>query len=156
MTETSSPTVLVAVSSSPSGRAALRRAVAEAQHRGARLHLLRVWRDAERFASMTPAEVSALRQQERAEQAILAEAIGAAQSLAPGLEVDFEFVPGDLRSAVTAAAEEADLLVVGVGQQEPTGHLIAEWFEQHVPCPVLVTDPPIPVHAEPVLASAAC
>jgi nucleotide-binding universal stress UspA family protein len=138
-----SPTVVVAVSASPSGQEALRRGVREARLRGARLHLIRVWRDIDRFFSMTRAEAGAMRAQERAEQAILADAVQRAESLDSALLVSAELVPGDLYTAITAAAAHAELLVVGAGDTESRSALIGEWFQRHVPCPVVISDAPM-------------
>lgn len=142
------PTVLVAVSSSPSGREALRRGVREARQMGARLQLIRVWRDIDRFLSMTRAEVSALRGQERAEEAILAEATARAKKLDHSLEVESRLVPGDLYDSLLDAAENADLLLVGAGAPEDRSSFIGEWFQRHAPCAVTIVDAPfaVPTH----------
>lgn len=141
------PTVLVAVSSSPSGQEALRRGVREARQMGAHLRLIRVWRDIDRLLSMTRAEVTALRGQERAEEAILAEAAARARSLDRSLNVDARLVPGDVYDSLLAAAKDVDLLLIGSGSPEDRSSFIGEWFQRHAPCPVTIVDPPFAVPA---------
>jgi nucleotide-binding universal stress UspA family protein len=142
------PIVIVAVSASPSGQAALCSGLREARRRGARLHLIRVWRDIDRFYPMTGAEAATLRGQERAEQTILADAVKRAKQLDPALEVSAELVPGDLCSAIAAVAENAQFLVVGAGRSASGSASIGQWFERHSPCPVLIADAPVMVGRE--------
>jgi nucleotide-binding universal stress UspA family protein len=144
------PTVLVAVSSSPSGQEAVRRGVREARQRQGRLRLIRVWRNIDRFFSMSRAEVSALRGEERAEQAILSDAAERAAQLDPTLDVEAVLLCGDLYDRLLSAAEDVDLLVVGaggVGNLAERSSFIGEWFQQHAPCPVAIVDVPFPVPA---------
>jgi len=139
--------VVVAVSDSPSGQAALRYAVGEAVRRNASLHLVRVWREIGRLYSLSRSEASRLHADERAEEAVLAHAVDRARSIAPELAVVFDFIPGDLYRALEAAARGADLVVVGAGSPEHSSYLIGRWCERHLHVPVSVvpapTDAPI-------------
>lgn len=143
----SRPTVVVAVSSSASGQEAVRRGVREARQRQARLRLIRVWRDIDRLFSMSRTEVSVLRGQERAEQAILAEAAARASQLDPALDVEAVLLCGDLYDRLLPAAADADLLVIGAGGPDERSSFIGEWFQQHAPCPVAIVDAPFSVPA---------
>lgn len=137
------PTVIVAVSPSPSGHEALRRGVREARLRGARLQLIRVWRDIDRFLSMSRTEAAALQGLERAEEEILADAVNRATELDPSVQVGAALVPGDLFSKLAAAAADAQLLVVGAGRTESGSAFIGEWCRLNSPCPVLIASAPI-------------
>lgn len=142
------PTVLVAVSPSPSGREALRRGVREARAMGASLRLLRVWRDIDRLLSMTPAEARALHQQQRGEEAILADALARARELDDTLEVETRLLPGDVYDGLLAAAQDVDLVVLGAGDTESRSASIAAWLQRHARCPVAIVDVPLPMHVQ--------
>jgi nucleotide-binding universal stress UspA family protein len=134
------PTVVVGVSGSEAGRAALRYAVHEAAARHCQVRLLRVWRDVGWFPSMTRADVLEMPNWERADKAVLTKAAAAARRLDPDADVLSEWVAGDLYSTLEQAAQEAVLLVVGAGSRDDDGCGIAQWLQRHVACEVAVVD----------------
>jgi nucleotide-binding universal stress UspA family protein len=150
------PRIVVGISDTDSGHAALDRALEEAALRGASLHLVRVWRDLGGRFSAGPEE---RRDRERADGLALVRAAETAHTRAHGLHVIPEFVPGDLQAVLRDRARGADLLVVGAGEGAVTPHLISEWFQQRLACPVLVVgegEPAEPVEpAEPAATPAA-
>jgi hypothetical protein len=159
------PRIVVGVADSESGLAALAYAVREARARDASVHLVRVWRDVGWLFSATAAGMIGLRERERADGLVLAIAAEAARSAAPSVHVIAEFVPGDLYTELQARTEGAELLVVGWGDDDdPDDHLIAQWFEEHAACPVVVVpsrrpgvadvESPGTAHRAPALAAA--
>jgi hypothetical protein len=139
------PRIVVGVSDSESGLAALGYAMREARTRGAAVHLVRVWRDIGWLFSATAAGIMGLRERERADGLLLALATEAAHAVAPDVHVIPEFVPGNLYTELQRRAEGADLLVIGWGDDDdPAGHVIANWLEEHAPCPVVVVAPEEP------------
>jgi hypothetical protein len=81
--------VVVGVSASRSGLAALRVAVHEAVARNATLHLVRVWRDVGWLFSMTAADIMGMRDRERADGLVLALAVEAAHAIDPFVHEPF-------------------------------------------------------------------
>lgn len=132
------PRVVVGVSASESGRGALRYALREASARHAALHVVRVWREIDGLFSMTAARAIGLRDRERADELVLAEAVAAAHTLDPEVPVIPELVPGELYSAMQARTDGAGLLVLGVGDGERNAFLIGDWFGQHAYCQVVL------------------
>lgn len=143
------PRIVVGVSDTDSGRAALDRALVEATMRGASLHLVRVWRD---LGGRFSAGAEQQRDRERADGLALVRAAEFAHTRAHGLHVIPEFVPGDLQAVLRDRAQGAALLVVGAGEGAVTPHLVSEWFQQRIACPVLVVG--APAEPEPVAAAA--
>jgi hypothetical protein len=136
------PRILVGVSDSESGLAALAYAMREARARGASVHLVRVWRDIGWLFSATAAGVMGLRERERADGLVLALAAEAAHAVEPDVHVVPEFVPGDLYTELRRRTHGAELLVIGWGDDDdPDDHAIANWFEKHAACPVVVVAP---------------
>ncbi len=126
--------VVVGVSDSAAGQAAIRKAVGQAVTRGCDLHLVRVWRELDWLPSMTRADARALPTWERDDKKILADAADLANSLDPVLGLIVEWAPGDLYAAMTRAADGADLVVVGRSSDGAIefGH----WLAENVACPV--------------------
>jgi hypothetical protein len=132
--------VVVGVSASHSGLAALRVAVREALARHASLDVVRVWSDLNGMFPLTAADVMALRNRERADRLLLAEAVEIAQLMAPPLQVDPAFLPGGLYASLQARADGAALMVVGNGDDPTTAGLTGDWLCDYAPCPVAVVD----------------
>jgi nucleotide-binding universal stress UspA family protein len=138
--------IVVGVDGSPGSIAALRWAHGEAELRSARLEVVSVWQ----YPMMTtmPAfgampEVSDLSNlTEQSTLAILAEA---GIESTPELPVTICVAEGTAASALTAAAADADLLVVGSrGHGGFAGLLLGSVSHQctmHAPCPVVVVHP---------------
>jgi nucleotide-binding universal stress UspA family protein len=138
--------IVVGVDGSPGSIAALRWAHGEAELRSARLEVVSVWQ----YPMMTtmPAfgampEVSDLSNlTEQSTLAILAEA---GIESTPELPVTLCVAEGTAASALTNAAADADLLVVGSrGHGGFAGLLLGSVSHQctmHAPCPVVVVHP---------------
>lgn len=90
------PRVVLGVSGSDAGRAALAVAVHEARTRQAALHMVRVWTDVAWLPSMTRDDASRLPAAESADQQLLASAVATVRALAPDLDVIPEFAAGEL------------------------------------------------------------
>ena len=135
------PRIVVGVSDSPSGRAALHTGVALARERGADLELVRVWRDVGRLLSLPWREASLLSDSQRRDQELLDECLLTVRLLAPEVSCTVRLTRGELYDDLCAACRGADLLVVGVGDPQGSSHLIGEWFVKHAPCPVLLVEP---------------
>ena len=134
------PHVVVGVSASHAGLAALRVAVREALARHASLDVVRVWTDLSGMFPMTAADVVGLRNRERADRLLLAEAVEIVQLMAPLLQVDPVFVPGGLYASLQTRADGAALMVVGNGDDPTTAGLTGDWLCDYAPCPVVVVD----------------
>lgn len=140
MTVTSrlAPRVVVGVSNSASGQAALRRGVREARDRGAALHLVRAWRDVDRLFSMTAAEVRDLPAAQSREAAVLSDAYREARRLDRTLRIQADLVAADVYPALSKAAQAAAVLVMGAGSAAAHSSHLGEWFQQHASCPVVI------------------
>jgi len=134
------PHVVVGVSASHSGLAALRLAVGEAIARNGTLHLVRVWRDVTWLFSMTAADIIGMRDRERADGLVLALAVEAAHAIDPYVHVCPEFIPGDLYANLLGRAEGADLLVLGFGDEQSTEGSVGDWFRKRARCRVVIVD----------------
>jgi hypothetical protein len=134
------PHVVVGVSASHSGLAALRVAVREAVARDAPLHVVRVWTDLSGLFSMTAADIMDLRDRQRADGLVLAEAVEIAHLMAPRLQVVPAFVAGDLYAGLQARTDGAALMVVGTGDDPTTAGLTGDWLHDYAPCPVVIVD----------------
>jgi nucleotide-binding universal stress UspA family protein len=132
--------VVLGVSDSPSGRAALAVAARLAQARGARLHLVRVWREAGWLPSMTASYAAGVEHREQADNDLLDRAARTVGSIAPEVSVTAEFVAGDLYSTLLSRCSGAELLVLGSADSASADHLISEWFVPRSSCPVVVVD----------------
>src|SRR5579875_1295127 len=108
--------VVVGVSTSESGRAALRAGVDEARRRHSALVLVRAWRDIDRVFSMTSAEVRDLPLSRARENELLDDAVAAARALDGTLAVTGVLVAADVYPALLDAAAGAEVLVVGAGR----------------------------------------
>jgi Universal stress protein family len=134
------PRVMIGVSDSEAGRAALRFAVHEAKARRVALHLVRVWPDVAWLGSMSRDDVSHMTEWECTNQRVLAAALGTVRELAPALDVIPEFAAGDLYSTLQNRTRGACLVVLGRSDEREDGYRTDRWFEQHVDCPVVVVD----------------
>ena len=130
--------VLVAVSDSTSGQAALHRGVREALDRSATLHLIRVWNVGDRIGG---AELDAGASQ-HANALVLEQAVEAAHEQSPAIRVLADLCPGPLVPALVDRAAGADLLVAGSGTDPTTVDVLRAWVSSQVACPVLIVDAP--------------
>jgi nucleotide-binding universal stress UspA family protein len=128
--------IVVGVSASPSGQAAVTWAADTAEAQGATLHLVRVWREIGWFFSMTASEVRGLRDTEEADQRVLRDAVAAVLVAHPGVRVTRVFLRGDLFDKLCDQTSRGDVLVLGSGS-EPTD-LIDEWLAENARGPVVV------------------
>lgn len=135
------PLIVVGVSGSPSGSAALSQAIQVATEQGAHLKLVRVWRDIDRLFSLTLAEARQLSETQRLDRQLLEEARTAVGLVSPAVPCTAELLRGDLYSDLLHLTESADLLVLGAGDPAGTSHLIGEWFRRHASCPVQLVAP---------------
>lgn len=127
--------VVAGVADTASGRAAVRRAAAEAHERNCPLHLVRVWREIDCLLSMSRTEAAELPASEQANRLLLERAAWQARQLTGSLPVTTELVPGDLYAAMIEQSQHAGLLVIGTDEL-PAG--FADWLHEHAQCPVLV------------------
>jgi nucleotide-binding universal stress UspA family protein len=144
--------IVVGVDGSPGSARALEWAVAEAGLRKAELHIVHAWMvplidaipDAWVIGSPTiePTDEEVYEHLAAASRNVLDEALGQAEALEPGLEIVGELVEMRAAPALIAAAEDAELLVVGSrGRGGFTGLLLGSVSAQsvhHAPCPVVV------------------
>lgn len=137
MTMQTGDRVVVGVSGSRAGQAALRAAIDEARRRHVPLHLVRVWRELDWLPSATWAETAVLRETEHADRALLTAVTALARYLAPDLAITTEFTEGDVYEVLEARAADASLLVVGARADNDPGP-IGRWLGKHVPAPVRV------------------
>jgi nucleotide-binding universal stress UspA family protein len=146
MSETRTPLVVVGIDGSECSRAALRFAVDEARLRGARLQVVSVWAvPAWAYGVGYTETIGPGTFQHEAEITVEA-AMDEAQGLAPQLDLSPSIVQGQPAAALLAAAEDADLLVVGSrGHGGFTRLLLGSVSEQlahHAPCPVTIVRAP--------------
>ena len=144
--------IVVGVDGSQGGRKALEWALEEARLHRALLHVVHAWMvpliDAlpEPWAvgspPLGPADDEVHEHLEAAARSILDASLAEARSVDPGVEVRGELVEARPASALLAAAEDADLLVVGSrGRGGFAGLLLGSVSAQcvhHAPCPVVV------------------
>jgi Universal stress protein family len=129
--------VVVGVSRSGGGLAALRAGVTYARTLGVELHLIRVWQDVDWLFSATAAQASALVSSEASDHALLIAAADTAHALDPGVAVSAEFIAGNVFADLPAILRSTDLLVVGSPQNETTDTPMADWFARHTESTVL-------------------
>jgi nucleotide-binding universal stress UspA family protein len=131
------PGVVLGVSSSPAGRAALAVAVREAAARQVPLRLVRIWADLAWFPSMTLDSFATMEATEKAGSAMLDEAVHLAHDLDPHVTLVPEAPAGELYDLLLDRALEADLLVLGSEHERPESDDFDSWFVQHADCPVV-------------------
>jgi nucleotide-binding universal stress UspA family protein len=133
--------IVVGVDGSEGGRRALRWAIAEARRRAASLHVVHAWHTscaaASPFVAMSERDLTRL---EDAEQCVLDHCVGGED--ASGVAVVRQLVCGDAVHALLAAAQDADLLVVGSRRRAGLAGFLRGSVGQavvwHAPCPVVV------------------
>lgn len=137
--------IVVGIDSSEHAKMALRWALEEAKRRGAELELVHAYPTPELTsmpAIITLPSDEELRQGAEATIAAVLDEVGGAQ----GVEVTYRVEPGGAARVLTAAAEGADLLVLGArGLGGFRGLLLGSVSQQavaHSPCPVVVIPPP--------------
>lgn len=131
--------IVVGVSDSPSGRAALQAGIALAVERDATLELVRVWRDVGRLFSLSLHEARLLTESQRRDQEFLDECVTVVRLVAPAVPCTGFLTRGELYDDLLERCTGADLLVLGAGDGG-NSHLIGEWFARHAPCPVRLVD----------------
>jgi nucleotide-binding universal stress UspA family protein len=141
--------VVVGVDTTPSGLQALRRAVAEAQTRGWRLHAVRAWGP---IATSWYVSIDDQRQRlaEGAVKLVDQAFIDILGAFPIGVVVETVAVPGEPGPVLVREANQPDdLLVVGAGRRGLRRLLrngVARYCVAHATCPVLVV--PAPTEAE--------
>jgi nucleotide-binding universal stress UspA family protein len=144
--------IVVGVDGSPGSLEALRWALAEAGLRGAEVRVVHAWMvpliDAvpEPWAigspTLGPSEDQVHEHLEAAARKVLDASMEEARPADPGVEIEGELAEGRPAAALLAAAQDADLLVVGSrGRGGFAGLLLGSVSAQcvhHAPCPVVV------------------
>jgi nucleotide-binding universal stress UspA family protein len=144
--------IVVGVDGSPGSLEALRWALAEAGLRGAEVRVVHAWMvpliDAvpEPWAigspTLGPSEDQVHEHLEAAARKVLDASMEEARPADPGVEIEGELPEGRPAAALLAAAQDADLLVVGSrGRGGFAGLLLGSVSAQcvhHAPCPVVV------------------
>ena len=158
MSENESRPVVVGVDGSPASLAALRWAVQDARRRGCPVDVVTAWHpDYSGMIGPVPAEVlmalSPLAMRDAA-QKVLDSAVRGIE----GVEVRQVLVEGDARAALTTAAQDAELLVVGNRGHSTFVEVligsVSAYCVHHAACPVVVVRGPKAVR-EPVAAPVA-
>lgn len=134
--------IVVGVSGTASGRAALQQAIHTAKDRDATLELVRVWRDVGRVFGMTRDEALLLSASQGQDRAVLSDAEDLVHMVAPELSCFSFFERGDVYHALLRRSAGADLLVLGGGDAHTGSAAIAAWFEKHSGVPVVTVHPP--------------
>lgn len=136
------PRIVLGVSDSAAGRAALNVAVDIAMRRQLPLHLVRVWHDVDWFLPASTDAMDLLVADEHGERNTLAAICAQAMNRAPHLRLSWELIPGDVHSILLQRTTGADLLVLGTHATNgsATGRL-GPWFIERAKCPVIVVDP---------------
>ena len=150
--------IVVGVDGSPGAAQALEWAVAEAALRKAALHVVHAWMvplieaipDAWVIGSpsVEPTDEEVYKHLAASSRKVLDQALDQARALEPELELVGELMEMRAAAALIAAAEDAELLVVGSrGRGGFTGLLLGSVSAQcvhHAPCPVVI----VPVGTE--------
>jgi nucleotide-binding universal stress UspA family protein len=131
------PGVVLGVSGSAAGRAALKVAVREAAARHVPLHMVRIWEDVAWFPSMTMDSVATMEASEHAGSVTLDEAVTLARDLDPEVTVVPEAPAGELFELLLNRSLGADLLVLGSEFEKPQSDDLDNWFVTHAECPVV-------------------
>jgi nucleotide-binding universal stress UspA family protein len=146
MTDSTTPSVVVGVDGSDSGRHALDWAVEEATRRRLPLHLLCAWQSdyaAETVAPLVPSIEEDCR-------SILEAAAANAKTVSPGVEVRTSTVHAQAASALIAASRHADSVVVGSrgfgAVKESFLGSTSMQLAAHAACPVVVVREPVTQH----------
>jgi nucleotide-binding universal stress UspA family protein len=136
--------IVVGVSTSLPGLAALRYAVGEARRRGlGAITAVRAWPDPDHGRQSSPLWAGDLA---RASVHEIDAAIAAAFGLPPAdVTITKQCPPGRPGLALADAAGDSDLIVVGSRRHRWFGTGVARLCIRHAPCPVLVIPPPVPV-----------
>jgi nucleotide-binding universal stress UspA family protein len=140
------PLVVVGVDGSDCSREALRFAVGEAQMRGARLRIVTAWSvPAMAYSGGFAANVDPdmFRKDMEAESVM---AVAFARELGPTLEIEATTPNAQSAAALLAAAESADLLVVGSRGHGGFARLllgsVSEQLAHHAECPLVIVRSP--------------
>ena len=134
------PRLVVGVDGSAPSMRALAWAAAEAQLRGADLHVIHVgFARSEALAALAPDMLDA-------ERSVLERAVGRAEALAPRVRVTGQLCKPPAGQALVAASEGAEMLVVGSrglsGLKEVTLGSVSRECSHHALCPVVIIRPP--------------
>lgn len=148
--------IVVGVDSSPSSRAALRWAVAQARLSGQPLLVVHAW-----HWMPTSCADPALTREAAAEEAqrVLDDALGAVRAIAAGIEIGARLVQGNPARVLAALGRSSTMVVVGAGGHgELAGLLLGSvglHLVPHSPVPVVVVPcPPVaPPAAKAVMES---
>jgi nucleotide-binding universal stress UspA family protein len=144
--------IVVGTDGSPGARQAVRWALGEARLRGASVHVVHAWMVPLIEAmpepwfvggpSVGPSDEQVYDHLVAGARSVVDEAVAEARAAEPGLEIDGELAEARPAEALLAAAQDADLLVVGSrGRGGFTGLLLGSVSAQcahHAPCPVVV------------------
>ena len=135
------PRIVLGVSDSAAGRAALNVAVDIAVRRRLPLHLVRVWHDVDWFLPASTDPMDVLVADEHGERDTFARICAQAMNRAPHLRLSWELIPGDVYATLLQRTSGADLLVLGTNATygSDTGRL-GSWFIERAKCPVIVVD----------------
>jgi nucleotide-binding universal stress UspA family protein len=142
-------TIVVGVSDSAGGAAALAFACAEAALRGADVLAVRAWSSREyRLAAAAALPVSSPELWERQEAALVDERVAAARRAHPEVEVRTALVASPTEVALEREAEQAAMLVLGCRRADdarlPRLGPISSWAAHHFECPVVIVGTPTP------------
>ena len=129
--------VVLGVSASAAGRAALKVAVREAAARNVPLHMVRIWEDVAWFPSMTMDSVASMEASEHAGSVTLDEAVHLAHDLDPRVMLVPEAPAGELFELLLNRSLNSDLLVLGSEFEKPQSDDLDNWFVHHAKCPVV-------------------
>lgn len=145
MVSTDAPTVsnsriVVGVSASPAGRAALVVAAREAAAHHVTLHLVRVWQDVGWMPSMGEADTPKMAGSEHVDQELIDAALRTVRSLRPDLVVTSEFIEGDVYAILADLGKTANTLVLGAAVAGEESSLGIDWFCRNVTCPIAFVD----------------
>jgi nucleotide-binding universal stress UspA family protein len=143
--------ILVGVSDSPGGRAALEFGYAEAALRGCRLTAVRAYAGFGRSGH----SFSALPGLREHEAELLSDAVNRLQHEHPGLPLDCELVDQEPTRALAALARDAELLVLGCRRPDDhwpsrLGPITGELLHS-TPCPVAIVGIPQPADQHPTV-----
>jgi nucleotide-binding universal stress UspA family protein len=136
-------TIVVGVSDSPGGEAALAFAGAEATRRGADLVAVRCWSLREwRLAASAALPVSSTEEWEGQERAVLEAMVAPLRDAYPGLEIRTVLSSAPPEVALEREAEKAAMLVLGCRRSDdsrlPRLGPISSYAAQHFECPVVI------------------
>jgi nucleotide-binding universal stress UspA family protein len=150
--EVTSNRIVVGISDSPGGTAALLFAAAEADHRGAELVAVRSWSAREwRLAAAAALPISSPELWENQERTVLDAAVGEIRDLYPELKVRAVLSRTPTEIALEQEGLGAVMLVLGCRRADdsrlPRLGPIASWAAHHFDCPVVVVGNPVAVIA---------